>query len=48
MFSYFLKLWIKKILVSGVAGFVGMHTAKTLVASWHTVVGLNNLLDYTI
>jgi UDP-glucuronate 4-epimerase len=36
----------KKILVTGVAGFVGMHAAKTLVASGHTVVGLDNLCDY--
>ena len=36
----------KKILVTGVAGFVGMHSAKTLVALGHTVVGLDNLCDY--
>ncbi len=36
----------KKILVTGVAGFVGMHVAKTLVESGHTVVGLDNLCDY--
>ena len=36
----------KKILVTGVAGFVGMHAAKSMVASGHTVVGLDNLCDY--
>lgn len=36
----------KKILVTGVAGFVGMHVAKALVASGHTVVGLDNISDY--
>jgi UDP-glucuronate 4-epimerase len=35
-----------KVLVTGVAGFVGMHAAKTLFASGHTVVGLDNLCDY--
>jgi UDP-glucuronate 4-epimerase len=36
----------KIILVTGVAGFVGMHVAKALVASGHTVVGLDNISDY--
>ena len=35
-----------KVLVTGVAGFVGMHVAKALVASGHTVVGLDNISDY--
>lgn len=35
-----------KVLVTGVAGFVGMHAAMTLVTSGHTVVGLDNLCDY--
>ena len=36
----------KKVLVTGVAGFVGMHVSKALVASGHTVVGLDNISDY--
>ena len=36
----------KKILVTGVAGFIGMHVAKALTTSGHTVVGLDSLSDY--
>lgn len=36
----------KKILITGVAGFIGMHTAQALVAYGHQVVGMDNLCDY--
>lgn len=35
-----------KYLVSGVAGFIGMHTAKKLLESGEQVVGLDSLNDY--
>jgi UDP-glucuronate 4-epimerase len=35
-----------KILVTGSAGFIGMHVAMRLLADGHTVVGLDNLNDY--
>lgn len=35
-----------KILITGVAGFIGMHTAERLAAAGHTVVGIDNLNDY--
>ena len=35
-----------KILVTGVAGFIGMHTAERLLARGDTVVGLDNLNAY--
>ena len=35
-----------KILITGVAGFIGFHLARKLVASGHTVVGLDNINDY--
>ncbi len=34
------------ILVTGAAGFVGMHVSKKLIAAGHTIVGLDNLNDY--
>jgi UDP-glucuronate 4-epimerase len=34
------------ILVTGAAGFIGMHTAQALLARGETVVGLDNLNDY--
>jgi UDP-glucuronate 4-epimerase len=36
----------KRILVTGAAGFIGSHTAATLLARGDTVVGLDNLNDY--
>ena len=35
-----------KILVTGAAGFIGMHVAQRLLARGDTVVGLDNLNDY--
>ncbi len=35
-----------KILVTGVAGFIGMHTAQRLLALGNEVVGVDNLNDY--
>ena len=35
-----------KILVTGAAGFIGMHTAASLLARGDEVVGLDNLNDY--
>ena len=35
-----------KVLVTGVAGFIGMHTASALLARGDEVVGIDNLNDY--
>jgi UDP-glucuronate 4-epimerase len=35
-----------KILITGVAGFIGMHVAKRLLESGHAVTGLDNLNAY--
>ena len=35
-----------KILVTGSAGFIGMHLAKSLLSDGHTVVGIDNFNDY--
>lgn len=35
-----------KVLVTGSAGFIGMHTAETLLARGDTIIGLDNLNDY--
>ena len=35
-----------KVLVTGVAGFIGFFTAKVLLEKGHTVVGLDNINDY--
>ena len=37
--------WMKW-LVTGAAGFIGMHTAKRLLEQGHEVVGLDNLNHY--
>jgi UDP-glucuronate 4-epimerase len=35
-----------KILITGVAGFIGFHTAKRLLAEGHEVLGLDSLNNY--
>lgn len=35
-----------KILVTGAAGFIGMHTVKKLLSAGYSVVGIDNLNDY--
>ena len=37
---------MKKVLVTGMAGFIGYHLTKLLVASGYNVVGLDNINDY--
>jgi UDP-glucuronate 4-epimerase len=37
---------MRKILVTGTAGFIGFHLAQMLLASGETVVGLDNVNDY--
>ncbi len=35
-----------KYLITGVAGFIGMHVAKKLLEQGHNVVGIDNLNSY--
>jgi len=35
-----------KLIVTGVAGFIGMHTALSLLNDGHEVIGIDNLNDY--
>lgn len=35
-----------KILLTGVAGFIGFHTAKRLISEGHEIVGIDNMNDY--
>lgn len=37
---------MSKILVTGAAGFVGMHLSKRLLEEKHTVIGYQNINDY--
>ncbi|REE82003.1 UDP-glucuronate 4-epimerase [Lutibacter oceani] len=37
---------MKKVLITGMAGFIGHHLAKLLVASGYEVVGLDSINDY--
>jgi UDP-glucuronate 4-epimerase len=38
--------YVMKILLTGAAGFIGMHAAKSLLARGDTVIGVDNLNDY--
>ena len=35
-----------KILITGVAGFIGFHLAKKLIEQGHEIVGIDNINDY--
>ena len=35
-----------KILVTGVAGFIGFHLAKALIHNKNNIVGIDNINDY--
>ena len=35
-----------RVLVTGTAGFIGMHTARRLLADGHSVVGIDSLNPY--
>ena len=37
---------MKHILVTGVAGFIGFHTAKKLVMNNYSVIGIDNINNY--
>ena len=37
---------MKKILITGVAGFIGYHLAEKLLNSNYHVIGIDNLNDY--
>src|SRR5690606_33649499 len=40
------KQTMKKILVTGAAGFIGFHLSKVLLEQGYEVVGLDNINDY--
>lgn len=44
--NFLSKEYRVKYLVTGAAGFIGMHTAKRLLEQGHDIVGLDNLNDY--
>ena len=41
-----LKDWALKILVTGAAGFIGMHCSERLLGRGDEVIGVDNLNDY--
>ena len=41
-----LKGWVLKILVTGAAGFIGMHCCERLLDRGDQVFGVDNLNDY--
>ena len=40
------KGWIMKVLITGVAGFIGFNLANRLLKEGHSVCGIDNLNDY--
>jgi nucleoside-diphosphate-sugar epimerase len=40
------NITVQKVLVTGAAGFIGMHTSQVLLARGDQVVGIDNLNDY--
>ena len=39
---------VMKVLVTGVAGFIGMHVAQVLLKRGDEVIGIDNFNDYLI
>ena len=37
---------MKKILITGAAGFIGYHLCEALIKQGHDVIGLDNINDY--
>ena len=37
---------MKKILITGIAGFIGFHLAKKLVEKKYKIIGIENLNNY--
>ncbi|MGZ3593595.1 MAG: NAD-dependent epimerase/dehydratase family protein, partial [Syntrophales bacterium] len=37
---------MKKILVTGAAGFIGFHLSRRFLMAGHAVIGVDNLNDY--
>ena len=37
---------VEKILVTGAAGFIGMHLCNSLLKDGYTVIGIDNINDY--
>ena len=37
---------MKKILITGAAGFIGYHLCEALIKKGHDVIGLDNINDY--
>ena len=37
---------MKKILITGIAGFIGFHLAKKLIQKKYKIIGIDNLNNY--
>ena len=37
---------MKKILITGIAGFIGFHVAKKLIKKNYKIIGIDNLNNY--
>ena len=37
---------MKKVLITGAAGFIGFHLSKKLIAENYEVIGIDNINDY--